>query len=809
MDVERPDHGHVARDDPARMTRRPPGLLLFASAQDEPRARRPTDVVLAITSAVVVVLAGLAFKLLTEFEQAISDVVSSVPGFFDIVWRLLFWVPVAWSSVVLVVAIVRGRLALVRDLIVAIVLAVAGAAAVAAIVTSDGPGFGDLLFDVDGPPVFPPVLLAVATALISTASPHVSRPFRSLGHWLIGLQLVGAVMLGAAVVSGGSAAVALGLLAASLVHLAVGSPGGRPTVSRIRLALADLGLRVDDLAPASMQREGVVLFEGTDDGGPLLVKVYGRDAGDAEVLAGLWRHVWYRGVEPTVRHTRVELVEHEGFVTLLGERAGVDVPRVVTAGSAGRGDALVVVRPIGETIASVLATTETPRDFDEAAVSGLWREVDRLHHNGIIHRRVDLDRVIVTSEGSLALGDLSSATLTGEPADAVVDRAQVLALSIQLLGESRGVALARTFGDDTVTAVSPYIQVAAMPPLIRAEFGHRKIELDDVRSRLAKTLGVDEQPLIKLRRVTWGSLLNLALLGFAAFALISLLSGLDLESFVDALGDANWWWLAFALVLAQVPRIPAAVSTMGAIERPLPLGPLTTLQFAISYVNLAIPSTAARVAVNIRFFQRFGVDATTAASAGAIDSVSGFIVQIFLFLGLFLWSDLDFGISFDTDDLEGVATIALVVIGALVVLAVLVMIIPAWRRRVLDALNKARAATGVLRSPTKLLQLFGGNLLSQLLFAVALGVCAKAFGQDLPLSSLVLINTVVTLFAGLLPVPGGMGVSEAGLTLGLTTAGVPSELAFAIALAYRFASFYLPPIWGYFCYGWLVKRRYL
>ena len=78
----------------------------------------------------------------------------------------------------------------------------------------------------------------------------------------------------------------------------------------------------------------------------------------------------------------------------------------------------------------------------------------------------------------------------------------------------------------------------------------------------------------------------------------------------------------------------------------------------------------------------------------------------------------------------------------------------------------------MLRSRTKLLQLFGGNLLSQVLFAVALGACAKAFGQEVPLSSLVLINTVVTLFAGLSPVPGGMGVSEAGLTLGLTTAEV-------------------------------------
>ena len=124
----------------------------------------------------------------------------------------------------------------------------------------------------------------------------------------------------------------------------------------------------------------------------------------------------------------------------------------------------------------------------------------------------------------------------------------------------------------------------------------------------------------------------------AAYTLIGLLSDIDLE-LPRALRDASWWWLAFALVLAQLPRIPAAVSTMGSIEQPLPLGPLTALQFAICYVNLAIPSTAARVAINMRFFQRFGVGPTTAMSAGVIDSVSGFVVQIVLFVALFFLSD--------------------------------------------------------------------------------------------------------------------------------------------------------------------------
>jgi len=785
------------------------GIQLFASAHDEARSRRPTDVVLAIVSTVVALFAATAAEVFRSLDESFSEVVAELPDFLDAVWRFAFWTPVVWSAALLLTAFARRRWALGRDLIAASVLAILLAACVAAILMDDDRGVIELLFDSNGPPVFPPGAMVVATAVMSTASPHVSRPFRHFGRWLIGLQFVGAILLGAALPAGATGAIAIGLLAAAIVHLAVGSPGGRPTASRIRLALAELGVHVDSLAEASMQTQGVVLFEGADAGGPLVVKVYGRDAWDAQLLANVWRLAWYRGVERTARLSRVELVEHEGFVTLLAERAGVHVSQLVTAGGAGRGDALVVVRPRGEAIRSDGGAAVLAR-IDEVAITTLWRELDRLHAAGISHRRIDLDRVLLTHEGSLALGDLSSATVAGEPEGDVRDRAQVLALSLVAIGEERAVANAReVLGDEAVVALLPYVQEAAVPPLTRAALADRDVDLDDVRGRLAKTLGADEQQLIRLRRVTWGAVLNLALLGFAAFALISVLGDIDLDTFLDDLADADWWWLAFALLLAQVPRIPAAVSTMGSINRPLPLGPLTTLQFAICYVNLAIPSTAARVAINIRFFERFGVPPAIAVSAGGIDGVAGFIVQIALFLILFFWSDLDFGFDVDTSDLEGLATIALITVVVIVVAAIVVLAVPKLRRWLMSILRQARSALAVLRSPTKVLQLFGGNLLSQVLFAVALGACVRAFHADVGLSELILINTVVSLFAGLLPIPGGMGVSEAGLTIGLTAAGLPNEIAFAVAIAYRFASFYLPPVWGYFCYRWLVKRRYL
>jgi uncharacterized membrane protein YbhN (UPF0104 family) len=786
------------------------GIQLFASAQDEPRSRRPTDIVLAIVSALVVLVSATAAAVLRALDESVSAVVAEIPDFFEPIWKLAFWIPVAWSVGLVVAAVVRRRWTLARDLIAAPVLAILLAAIVAAIVTNEGQGVLDVLLDTDGPPVFPPGALVLTTAVISTASPHLTRPFRHGGRWLIGFQFVGAILIGAALPTGASGAIALGLLGAAIVHIAVGSPGGLPTASRIRVALGELGVQVDTLTEASMQSQGVVLFEGQDAGGPLLVKVYGRDAWDAQFLANLWRLAWYRGAERTARLSRIELIEHEAFVTLLAERAGVHVPSVVTAGSAGRGDALVVVRPLGVPVASRHDPADALSSLDEAAISTLWRQVQRLHEAGINHGRIDLDRVVVTPDRALAFGDLSSATVAGEPEDDIKDRAQVLALALLAVGEERAVANAReVLGDETVLAVLPFVQEAAMPPVTREALEDRKIELDDVRKRLAKTLGADERALIRLRRVTWGSVLNAALLGFAAFAVISLLGDIDLETFLEDLRGADWWWLAFALVLAQLPRIPSAVSTMGSIERPLPLGPLTVLQFAICYVNLAIPSTAARVAINIRFFERFGVDPTTAVSAGGIDGLAGFVVQIFLFLVLFFWSDLDFGFEVDTSDLQGLATIALIALAAIVVAVIVVLAVPKLRQWVLSILRQARRALRVLRSPTKVLQLFGGNLLSQVLFAVALGACVRAFHAEVSLSELILINTVVSLFAGLLPIPGGMGVSEAGLTLGLTAAGLSNEIAFAAAIAYRFASFYLPPVWGFFCYRWLVKRRYL
>ena len=207
---------------------------------------------------------------------------------------------------------------------------------------------------------------------------------------------------------------------------------------------------------------------------------------------------------------------------------------------------------------------------------------------------------------------------------------------------------------------------------------------------------------------------------------------------------------------------------MGSTLQPLPFGPTTGLQFAMCYVNLAVPSSAGRLALTTRFYQRFGIPPASALSASVIDSLSEFLVQVVLFTLVFFVSDVDLGLSLKADQLSGLATFALIVIVALLIAAILTLVVPSLRKRVQTALHQARDALQVLRSPRKLVLLYGGNLLSQLLFAITLGAVVRGFGYHVPLSVLILINTTVSLFAGLLPVPGGVGVAEAGLSLGLT-----------------------------------------
>jgi uncharacterized membrane protein YbhN (UPF0104 family) len=237
---------------------------------------------------------------------------------------------------------------------------------------------------------------------------------------------------------------------------------------------------------------------------------------------------------------------------------------------------------------------------------------------------------------------------------------------------------------------------------------------------------------------------------------------------------------------------------------------LTLLEFAITFVNLAVPSTAARVAVNIRFFQRNGLDRTTAMGVAGLDSVAGFVAQITLMLVIvgFGLGSLNLNISASAPDLD--VPLVLLVVALIAIGVAVVALVPKFRNPVVAVLKTTWAKIGpLLSSPRRLISVILANLLVQLLFSLAMYSVLRAFGQDVGFADVVLVNVAVALFAGLMPVPGGVGVTEAALTAGFTAIGVDSATAMAAAITYRIITFYAPPCLGYFAMRSLRAQRML
>jgi uncharacterized membrane protein YbhN (UPF0104 family) len=303
------------------------------------------------------------------------------------------------------------------------------------------------------------------------------------------------------------------------------------------------------------------------------------------------------------------------------------------------------------------------------------------------------------------------------------------------------------------------------------------------------------------------------LLVVAFFALASSLGGIDYSDLWSQIQEAAWWYVIVGFLLAQTTRLAQSVSTLGASPTPLPLGPVYALQLASSYIALAIPSYAARIGLEIRFFQRHGLPPGAAIAIGGLDALSHFVLQVSLLIGLLVLTPMSVDIEFDGAAPDGlIRLVALVAVGAVIAVAT-VLLVPRLRRTVVtfvrtlvvDAIDAARGLT----SPRRLAMLFGGNLANELLFAGALWAFVRALGYPVGLAELVLINISVGLLSGLIPVPGGIGVVEGGMTFGLVRAGLPEETAFAAVLMYRFATFYVPPTWGFFALRWLERRKHL
>jgi glycosyltransferase 2 family protein len=791
----------VSPDEPTRTRGHSWNVALLSPTEPGRRNRRPADAVFLVAGAIVAGLTAVVASSAPGTDANIAQALMTVLGWAGALWRTVFVGLLVLALIIVLDTVVRRRWDLTRDVLVALLVLMGTGVVLSGIVASDWlPVEGHVLSRWG----FPELRLATATAIIVVVGPELVRTVRLVATLWIPVAAVSAVVVGAALPSEVLGAMALGVFAGALVRLVFGSAAGVPPVALVRSELAALGVQVNDLVPAREQSVGSASYVARDaDNHSLKVRVLGRDAQDTQRLARQWRSLSYRDPPRSAPVGRVEQVEHEALATLVAARAGVRVPEVVIAALGPEGNALIVTRqPNVEPL-----ERSSPHWVSDDTLLELWRQVDRLHTAGISHGRLNLGNVLLTEDGPMIV-DWAAATL-GAPQSALdIDVAELTVASTVLVGPDRAWRLAVDAGwADAVGRVLPYLQRAALTPHLRDLARKSEVGLKDLRLQVAETTGQDVPEVVPLHRFRLKDVALTAALAFAAYLIISQLADIGFRTIAHELRQMDVAWFLLALILAQATFVASGISFRGAVPSPLALLPCVVLQSAIKFINLTVPSSAGRIGINIRFLQQMGAPTPQAVAAGAVDDISETLVQIALVL-----ITLPFvHITLQTGDLNGPSSrLVTTVLILLALVVVAVAAVPALRAKMLPPIkNAASSLWAVISDRRKRLELFGGNVASETIYALALGATCLAYGVHLSLAELILANTAASVFSSLIPVPGGVGAAEASMTAVLVALGVDNSTAFTIAFTQRLCTYYLPPIWGYASLRWLNRKGYL
>jgi uncharacterized membrane protein YbhN (UPF0104 family) len=293
----------------------------------------------------------------------------------------------------------------------------------------------------------------------------------------------------------------------------------------------------------------------------------------------------------------------------------------------------------------------------------------------------------------------------------------------------------------------------------------------------------------------------------AAYALIGMLTDIDFVAVWEVAEDATWAWIIIGFFVGQMAFVPEATGMLFATGYDLPLRPLVILQVSVKWIGLAIPSAAGRVTMNTLFLRKFGVSPTVALAQGALDGLAGFIVEAGVLFVALIASDLSFDL--DTKDVNWLMILliaALLIVGSVVV----VLRIERLRELVVPALKDAWGLLwSILKDPKRTFGLLGSNLASRAILAATLWFILHAIGLPLPFVAALVATLATNLLAGLVPIPGGIGVAEAVLTSLLIVFGLSPEAAFAAAVIFRIATFYIPAAEGFVAMKWLESNGHL
>ncbi|SEM42731.1 lysylphosphatidylglycerol synthase transmembrane domain-containing protein [Streptacidiphilus jiangxiensis] len=274
---------------------------------------------------------------------------------------------------------------------------------------------------------------------------------------------------------------------------------------------------------------------------------------------------------------------------------------------------------------------------------------------------------------------------------------------------------------------------------------------------------------------------------------------------LPALERANAVWLVPAVLSSALGSLGATCALVGFVPERVSLTRALLAQLSGFFVNLATPGGLGSAAVNTRFLARSGIPQTQALASVALGQIVGFVLHVLLLVGFGTWIGADYAASLPTG--------ATLLISALCLAAVFAVCVgvPRLRRWLAARLREAGPRfRELLHQPGKLTVGVVGQLAVTLMAVTALYSCSRAFGQTATFPEIAFAQLVGSAVGSAIPVPGGIGSSDAALAYSLrVTTGVAAATWVPVVLVYRLCTFWLPLIPGWIAFLYLQRREAL
>lgn len=277
----------------------------------------------------------------------------------------------------------------------------------------------------------------------------------------------------------------------------------------------------------------------------------------------------------------------------------------------------------------------------------------------------------------------------------------------------------------------------------------------------------------------------------------------SLQSGVDTVRNAGKVELLTGAVLMLLTYVAATLTLQCIALRKISFKPTLLVQFASGFASKLVPAGIGGFALNTRYLNKQKHSMVQAGSVMALNGLLGFLGHNLILIG---------GLVFYRDSVTKIFAIHLpsqfVTLGVIALLLMLCGLGVVLRKKFLKLIRDFKRTIWFYRSrPYMLLGGFIGALVVTILFTAILYLSAVTLGVTLSLPETFIAYTAMSIGAAVTPTPGGIGGAEAALTGILVALGLDTANAFAIALIFRFITYWLPIVPGYIVFQHLLRRH--